>query len=98
MEVTVGAEGSVLVEDAGPGVPEHERQLVFRRFWRARRRADPKRRGAGLGLSIVQRAAELHRGGVSIGTGRHGGAAFRLSIPPLRTAPPPQAAGGRSSR
>lgn len=86
VEVTVGADGSVLVEDAGPGVPEHERRLVFRRFWRSRRRADRRRGGAGLGLSIVQRAALLHGGGVSVGASRLGGAAFRLWVPVL--APP----------
>lgn len=84
--VTVEEDGALLVEDAGPGIPEHERQLVFRRFWRTRRRTLPRRSGAGLGLAIVKRAAELHGGSVSVGESELGGAAFRLVIPRLGTA------------
>ncbi len=69
------------VRDAGPGVPEHERKLIFRRFWRARRRQDSRRRGVGLGLAIVQRAAEVHGGGVTVGEAPGGGALFSLRIP-----------------
>ncbi|MFC3126336.1 sensor histidine kinase [Pseudoroseomonas globiformis] len=79
--VTVGTDGAVIVEDAGEGVPEHERRLVFRRFWRTRRRTHPRRVGAGLGLSIVQRAAELHGGSVTLGASTMGGASFRIQIP-----------------
>lgn len=74
--------GAVLeVADAGPGVPEHERKLIFRRFWRARRRLERRRQGAGLGLAIVQRAAEIHGGTVAVAGAPGGGALFRLALP-----------------
>lgn len=69
------------VRDSGPGVPEHERKLIFRRFWRARRRQDSRRRGVGLGLAIVQRAAEIHGGAVAVEAAPGGGALFSLRLP-----------------
>ena len=48
----------LMVEDNGPGVPEAERGLVLRRFYRLdHSRSTP---GSGLGLSLVAAVAELH--------------------------------------
>ncbi|MCO6418742.1 HAMP domain-containing histidine kinase [Siccirubricoccus sp. KC 17139] len=82
VRVTVVPPGSVEVADQGPGVPEQEKALVFRRFWRARADRAGRRRGAGLGLAIVQRVAELHRGSVTVADAPGGGALFRLSLEP----------------
>lgn len=51
------------VADSGPGVPEAERALLFRRFYRLSEGGQ----GAGLGLSIVQRVVELHSGHICLG-------------------------------
>ncbi|WP_149539564.1 sensor histidine kinase [Siccirubricoccus phaeus] len=83
VRVAVVPPGSVEVADQGPGVPEQEKPLVFRRFWRARADRAGRRRGAGLGLAIVQRVAELHRGSVTVGDAPGGGALFRLSLEPV---------------
>ena len=48
------------VIDAGPGIPEAERERVFAPFYRLAGTAGSK--GAGLGLSIVRRIARLHGG------------------------------------
>ena len=57
--------GPVLsVADAGPGVPEAEREAVLRRFHRLdASRATP---GSGLGLALVAAAAAAHGGRVSL--------------------------------
>jgi signal transduction histidine kinase len=53
------------VADHGPGVPEHERGKVTRRFYRLEiSRTTP---GAGLGLSMVQAIAQLHGGEIELG-------------------------------
>jgi signal transduction histidine kinase len=58
------------ISDNGPGIPEPERQKVFRRFYRLdASRATP---GSGLGLSLVAAVAELHRIVVEIGDNRPG--------------------------
>lgn len=53
----------IQVEDNGPGIPENERELVFRPFYRA---LGTEVDGSGLGLAIVREVAERHQGTVSI--------------------------------
>lgn len=74
--VDIREDGTVRVLDKGPGVPQGERSLMVRRFWRARRDRD----GAGLGLSIVSRIAELHGAKLGIANRDGGGAVFSLSF------------------
>ena len=45
------------VEDDGPGIPEHERERVFERFYRV---PGTVTEGGGLGLAIVHEIAERH--------------------------------------
>lgn len=54
-----GACPVIEVADNGPGIPEAERDLVTRRFYRSRSHAQV--RGHGLGLSLVEAVANLHR-------------------------------------
>ncbi|GAA0965329.1 hypothetical protein GCM10009550_65320 [Actinocorallia libanotica] len=65
LEVTVGADGdhAVLeVSDDGPGIPDEDKEAVFRRFYRRAdaRRSDPG--GTGLGLPISRQIAQTHGG------------------------------------
>jgi signal transduction histidine kinase len=78
VEVDVLASGSVTVKDRGPGIPPTERELIFRRFWRRDRRGGPN---AGLGLSIVQRAIQIHGGKVGVCEREGGGAVFSIALP-----------------
>lgn len=57
------------VRDDGPGVPASERGRIFDRFYRA---PGTPGRGSGIGLSLVARIAELHRGRLDVGEGLHG--------------------------
>ncbi|WP_432149856.1 sensor histidine kinase [Streptomyces sp. bgisy029] len=75
VEVTVGGEGTVTVEDAGPGLPPEVAGALFDRF----------RSGSGstgLGLSIASWVAHAHGGSLTAETGRRGGARFTLRLPP----------------
>jgi signal transduction histidine kinase len=55
-----GGGGGLVMEvtDSGPGIPEAERSLVTKRFYRSPRHAQVE--GHGLGLSLVAAVAELH--------------------------------------
>ena len=67
------------VEDRGPGIPPDELDLVFRKYQRGR--SAQGKPGAGLGLSVVSRIAELHGGTVTVAS-RHGhGTEFTVEIP-----------------
>jgi signal transduction histidine kinase len=79
IEVALAPSGSVSVADDGPGIAQDDHGKLARRFWRAdHRRSD----GAGLGLSIVQRIVEVHRGRLETGASPLGGACFTLHLPP----------------
>ena len=79
VEVEVSADGTVRVLDDGPGVPEAERESIFRRFWRRDR---TKAESRGLGLAIVARVAESHDGSVTVENRPTGGAVFTLRLRP----------------
>jgi signal transduction histidine kinase len=74
----------VRISDAGPGISSAERPNIGRRFYRAPGTQAP---GSGLGLSIVQRILELHRGRMQFdapptGSGLH----VTVALPRVRDA------------
>jgi signal transduction histidine kinase len=67
------------VHDDGPGMPPDVLDSVFRRF--EPRANGGRRRGAGLGLSIVKSFVELHGGNVRIETGKDRGTTVICTFP-----------------
>ncbi|TPG09868.1 two-component sensor histidine kinase [Rhodanobacter glycinis] len=75
----VGRAAIVDVIDDGPGIPAERRASVFARF---HREASSRGDGYGLGLSIVQRAAQLHDASIELLDSPHGsGLRVRVAIP-----------------
>lgn len=79
------AENEVLVsvEDEGPGVPEAEREHVFRRFHSVRPEGEAFGKHSGLGLAIARSIVEGHQGKISIGDREDAlsGACFIMRLP-----------------
>ena len=63
------------VHDAGPGVPEGDREVVFEPF----RRGNGSAQGAGLGLAIARGFAEVN--GARVWADNDGGGHFVLALP-----------------
>lgn len=68
------------VRDDGIGIPEDQQEKVWQRFYQV----DPSRReggGAGLGLAMVKKIAQLHGGTVTLDSALGRGSAFTLILP-----------------
>lgn len=84
-----GGEVALSVRDRGPGIETGQREKIFLPFY------STKSDGAGLGLAIVARIAELHGGTVDVDARPGGGALFTLRLSSGAGAAPP--ASGRPS-
>ncbi|MHB2020254.1 MAG: GAF domain-containing sensor histidine kinase, partial [Candidatus Xenobia bacterium] len=71
----------IIVDDAGPGVPEGERQEIFSKFFRGQVARQHGGRGTGLGLAICKEILAAHGGWVAVSTSPQGGARFTLGLP-----------------
>jgi two-component system sensor histidine kinase ChvG len=90
--VTAGIEGDaedivVWLEDEGPGVPESEREAIFRRFQSIRPSDEAFGQHSGLGLAIARTIVEGHQGSIMVESREDGmgGARFVVRLP--RTGP-----------
>ncbi len=78
----------VRVEDEGPGVPEAEREAVFRRFQSIRPSDEAFGRHSGLGLAIARTIVDGHGGAITAEAreDRLSGARFVVRLPLARAA------------
>jgi signal transduction histidine kinase len=76
-------EGEVFMEvrDTGIGIAPGEIPRIFERSFRQRPPAGKADEGAGLGLSITRRIAELHGGRVTVASTPGSGSTFTLAVP-----------------
>jgi len=74
-------EAELKVSDSGMGIPESDLENIFKRFYQV----DPSRsgdeRGAGLGLHICKRIAEVHGGSIAATRNKTKGATFTVRLP-----------------
>ena len=77
-----GAEAVLAVEDAGPGIPEAERQRIFDRFTQLEPHSQRRGGGVGLGLYIARQLARSQDGELLVVDPADGrGARFELHLP-----------------
>jgi len=74
-------EAELKVTDSGMGIPENDLENIFKRFYQV----DPSRsgdeRGAGLGLHICKRIAEIHGGSIAATRNKTKGVTFTVRLP-----------------
>lgn len=70
---------TIKVSDEGIGIPAGDLPKIFETFYRAANSGDIG--GTGIGLSIVRRAVELHRGSVDVQSTPGRGTTFTVRLP-----------------
>lgn len=69
----------VIVKDTGKGISESDIQRIFERFYQADRSRN--RQGSGLGLSIVHKIVEMHKGKINVESKIGEGTAVNVRLP-----------------
>ncbi|MGB8011727.1 MAG: ATP-binding protein [Terriglobales bacterium] len=82
-------DGEIIVRvlDSGPGVPDEALPKIFEPFYRLDDARNRQTGGAGLGLSIADRAIRLHGGQVRASNRKEGGLLVEIRIPAGSPAP-----------
>ncbi|MDA8637373.1 ATP-binding protein [Rhodospirillales bacterium] len=71
----------IVIDDDGPGIPEDQREEVFRPFYRLETSRNPGTGGVGLGLSIAQDSVRTHGGEITLEDSPMGGLRARIRLP-----------------
>ena len=81
MRLSTDAQGATIeVQDNGPGVPEHQRALIFEKFRQGGDEAH-KPQGTGLGLPISRQIVEHFGGRMELRPALAQGACFAFTLP-----------------
>lgn len=71
----------VTIADQGIGIPKHNLEHIFERFYTVDKARSRKMGGSGLGLAIVAKAISKHRGKISVASKIGEGTTFTLLLP-----------------
>ena len=71
----------IAVDDDGPGIPEDQREEVFRPFHRLEESRNPETGGMGLGLAIARDVAHSHGGDIVLSASPLGGLRASVRLP-----------------
>lgn len=74
---------AIRVIDRGMGIPESEKELIFRKFERGEAAKTGGVRGAGVGLAVARQIAEAHGGEIMVDSRPGEGSTFTLRLPEL---------------
>lgn len=72
---------AILVKDSGIGIPKDKQESIFERFVQVDSSFTRKCEGSGIGLALVKRLVELHKGVVSVESELGKGSTFIIEIP-----------------
>lgn len=74
----------IIVKDTGIGVPEHEKENIFKSYHQMKGQSFAKFGGTGLGLPITKNLVELMGGTVTIESTEGFGSSFIVTIPNIK--------------
>lgn len=70
----------IMIADNGIGISRQDRKNLFRRFYRAGNAVNKQIAGSGLGLMLVKKYIDLHKGSISVDSTENEGTTFRLQF------------------
>ena len=82
---TEGDEVTISVTDSGDGIPEDDIEHIFDQFYRVDTSRARAIGGAGLGLTIVKRLVDAHRGQIKVTSKPGTGSTFTVILPASQT-------------
>jgi two-component system osmolarity sensor histidine kinase EnvZ len=84
VSVRAGQRGDAIeitIDDDGPGIPENQRDEVFKPFYRIEGSRNTGTGGVGLGMTIARDVLRSHGGDIVLGDSPNGGLRVRLRVP-----------------
>lgn len=72
---------AIMVKDSGIGIPENEQKDIFKPFFRGKQTVENQVKGNGIGLSLVKKVAEAHKGEVRVHSEVGAGSMFLIMLP-----------------
>ncbi len=72
------------VADNGPGIPDQEKKLIFRKFYRIGNEDTRATQGTGIGLFMVKKIANSHKAIVKVGDRIPTGTKFVVAFPKIK--------------
>ncbi|MDD2553284.1 MAG: PAS domain-containing sensor histidine kinase [Desulfotomaculaceae bacterium] len=78
-----GDKAIISVSDSGIGMSREEHEKIFEQFYRIDNLATRKVVGTGIGLSIVKKIVDMHKGEICVRSEPGQGSTFRISLPLL---------------
>ncbi len=84
----------IFVLDRGPGIPESEREAVFRPYYRLEASRSRLTGGTGLGLAVAYQLALSNQMELHLGERRGGGTVASVRLPPFDLEPDPATRNG----
>jgi len=71
----------ISIQDSGVGIPENEKEKIFKKFYRATNAAQVEPNGNGLGLFITQNIIKRHGGNIGFESRAGRGTTFWFTLP-----------------
>ena len=71
----------IIIDDDGPGIPENERENVFKPFYKIDKSRSDSKSSVGLGLSIASDIVKSHGGNIKLETSPTNGLRIKVILP-----------------
>ncbi|MBU3662852.1 MAG: HAMP domain-containing histidine kinase [Bacteroidetes bacterium] len=71
---------ALCIADNGPGISEHDKKMLFKKFYRSGDENTRKTKGTGLGLFIVRNLVELHKAKIQLHSNSPHGTKFEIKF------------------